>query len=140
MILVINAGSSSIKFGLYAVQNHDEFVFRGQVDAIGSKPSLSVLDNHSNVLMTKATTADNHQQALEVIFQEVEKLTVDCHITAVGHRVVHGGKDYTYSVVINDEVMADLERLIPLASLHSKSTEKSYIPLQAQHNSKEQIQ
>jgi acetate kinase len=121
-ILVANAGSSSVKFQVFAVDGGGKIarVLKGQVDGIGTRPRLraSRLDGRSFVDREYAiTTVPDVPAALQIAGawlrdeQRVEP-------SAVGHRVVHGGPDYTNPVLINAEVLARLERYVPLAPLH----------------------
>jgi len=91
-ILVINAGSSSIKYGLYRADTLEPI-------------------EHKTIETKKS---GGYAPALEKILELVETHNV----TAIGHRVVHGGKDYAAPVKVDDKVLADLEKLSPLAPLH----------------------
>jgi len=121
-ILVVNAGSSSVKFQVFAVDGGGKLarVLKGQMDGIGTRPRLraSRLDGRSFVDREYAiATVPDVPAALQTAGawlrdeQRVEP-------SAVGHRVVHGGPDYTNPVLINAEVLARLERYVPLAPLH----------------------
>jgi len=121
-ILVVNAGSSSVKFQVFAVDGGGKLarVLKGQMDGIGTRPRLraSRLDGRSFVDREYAiATVPDVPAALQTAGawlrdeQRVEP-------SAVGHRVVHGGPDYTNPVLINSEVLARLERYVPLAPLH----------------------
>jgi acetate kinase len=121
-ILVVNAGSSSVKFQLFAVDGGGKLarVLKGQMDGIDTRPRLraSRLDGRSFVDREYAiATVPDVPAALQTAGawlrdeQRVEP-------SAVGHRVVHGGPDYTNPVLINAEVLARLERYVPLAPLH----------------------
>ncbi|MEZ0259949.1 MAG: acetate/propionate family kinase [Alphaproteobacteria bacterium] len=90
--LVINAGSSSIKYGLY---NSDD---------------LTPIE-HKTIETKKS---GGYGPAIE----EILKLVETHNVKAIGHRVVHGGKDYAAPVKVDDKVLADLEKLSPLAPLH----------------------
>ena len=121
-ILVVNAGSSSVKFQVFAVDGGGKLarVLKGQMDGIATRPRLraSRLDGRSFVDREYAiATVPDVPAALQTAGawlrdeQRVEP-------SAVGHRVVHGGPDYTNPVLINAEVLARLERYVPLAPLH----------------------
>jgi acetate kinase len=122
-ILVVNAGSSSIKFALFDVVDGRELRLdsKGQLDGIGTQPRLRVRDAQGAVL------ADDKSPASEVPDVPAAMTRVGVWLTdrlrgtlpmAVGHRVVHGGHTYTTSVRVTDDVLAALERLVPLAPLH----------------------
>lgn len=118
MILVINAGSSSIKFALYDVQANLALLYSGQFSAIGSKSVFSLFNRDNVRIVNKAKEVSHHYEALLFVLSEITALTKDKKITAVGHRVVHGGHFYIEPVIVSDTVIANLESLIPLAELH----------------------
>jgi acetate kinase len=120
-ILVVNAGSSSVKFQVFAV---DAGVLKrrikGQMDGVGTRPRLrasgadgeAIVDREYDVQTISSVPAA--LQAAGAWLREEQSL----HPTAVGHRVVHGGPDYDRPALIDAEVLARLERYIPLAPLH----------------------
>src|SRR5271166_4630093 len=121
-ILVANAGSSSVKFQVFAVDGGGKLarMIKGQMDGIGTRPRLraSRPDGKSLVDREYDTAAvPDVPAALQTAGawlrdeQRVEP-------SAVGHRVVHGGPDYSSPVLINAEVVTRLERYVPLAPLH----------------------
>src|SRR5215472_7822661 len=120
-ILVANAGSSSVKFQVFAVDGGKlTRLLKGQMDGIGARPRLraSRLDGRSFVDREYAITiVPDVPAALQTAGawlrdeQRVEP-------SAVGHRVVHGGPDYSSPVLINAQVLTRLERYVPLAPLH----------------------
>ena len=121
-VLVINAGSSSVKFQLFDARpsGHLERRFRGQVDAIGSRPRLVVKDAGGATLTERGFEAGevpDAGRAREVIDGWLDERCAEPP-AAVGHRVVHGGPNYAAPVVLDAAVLADLERLVPLAPLH----------------------
>lgn len=123
-ILVINAGSSSIKFAVFADggQPEPKLLFKGQMEGLGSDPSFQVKDAVGQKIderdeWPRGSTL-NHAGALRYILGWLEDCAGDTKLEAVGHRVVHGGLDYDRAVRLDEGVIADLERLIPLAPLH----------------------
>ncbi len=121
-ILVLNAGSSSLKFQLYAVDGDLlERRFKGQLDGIATAhPRLRARDGQDKVLVDQAIAPD---QAMDVgQAQAVLGGWLVQHSgappVAVGHRVVHGGPHLTAPARIDDALLAQLEALIPLAPLH----------------------
>lgn len=121
-ILVINAGSSSLKFTLFKYQ--DKILTEttsGQVAGIGSHPKFKAEDEAGNK-HTHDWGYDNkqikHQQALEFILSWLREHFSDLTIVAAGHRVVHGGLVYTQPVQITKESLAEITNFIPLAPLH----------------------
>ncbi|OUC93793.1 acetate kinase [Streptosporangium minutum] len=102
-VLVLNSGSSSVK---YQLLSGDERLASGTVERIG-EASSSVPD---------------HEAALKVVAAELTAMGLGLdspELTAIGHRVVHGGKTFTEPTLITDEVVRKIEELIPLAPLHN---------------------
>ena len=119
-VAVLNAGSSSIKFALYRADQELGLLFRGQIQGIGAKARLKVLDDRQRIVAER-TWADNaldHRAATEDILRTGRSLIGDARIHAVGHRVVHGGTDFAAPVILDPKAVAALERLVPLAPLH----------------------
>jgi acetate kinase len=119
VILVINAGSSSIKFSVFApaAQGALQTGPHGQVEGIGTAPRLTV-PGHADRRLDPAQAAD-HDAAMRVIHDWlVEHHAGERSVGAIGHRVVHGGTRFTAPVRIDADVMAELQRLVPLAPLH----------------------
>ena len=123
-ILVINAGSSSIKFAVFTDGGRPEpvLLFKGQMEGLGSDPSFQVKDATGRKIderdeWPRGSTL-NHAGALRYILSWLEECASDIEIVATGHRVVHGGLDYDRAVRLDEDVIADLEQLVPLAPLH----------------------
>ena len=120
-ILVINTGSSSIKYQLYRMPAA-EVLARGVVEPLGENARLThTYDSRTHSAGVKAS---DHAEAMEVILQTLVSESVGVikdisEIEAVGHRVVHGGEEFTGSVVIDDKVIASLEKYADLAPLHN---------------------
>ena len=122
-ILVLNSGSSSIKFGVFpAQQESDSHLIAGQIDGIGSTPRLRVKtadgSDHREDLSAGSAAPFDHDQALATLLEWVETNARDIEITAAGHRVVHGGSSHAAPVRVDDAVLTELEALVPLAPLH----------------------
>jgi len=117
-IAVINAGSSSIKFALY--EDVDSLLFRGQLDQIGVVPQLRIVDGGGEPLVEKSWPADviDHQAATRMILETAVELKKGKPVSAIGHRVVHGGTRYAAPVRIDGGVFEALAELCPLAPLH----------------------
>lgn len=119
--LTLNAGSSSIKFALF---DRDGLVLRlvGQLDAIGSKThfnaKLSPSDQHFEFDWETGQAPANHSDALAWLIDWLGENLGDVSISAVGHRVVHGGLDFDVPVLIDESVLEKLRLLEPLAPLH----------------------
>jgi len=124
-ILVLNAGSSSVKFSLFASQGNDDAlrpVFEGQVEGIGQAAArLTVKDATGRVRTNEPLSreeASDHRAAIARVRAWLRDHGGVAGIAAVGHRVVHGGSLYSAPVRIDKSVMEELERLVPLAPLH----------------------
>ena len=123
LILILNAGSSSLKFTLYIDKGETmEALYAGQVEGIVTEPRFKAKDSGGNVVEEKKWPPGipfGHEGAIEAIFTWGRSVLGGAdRIAAVGHRVVHGGLDYTKPTLINEKVLKDLEKYIPLAPLH----------------------
>ena len=119
-IAVLNAGSSSIKFALYAVGSADPLMYRGQVDRLGVSPTLRVSDAAGAQVIEREwpTAGFDHEMATQVILETARDLLRGRPVDGVGHRVVHGGTDFAAPVRIDEGIIAALAKLTPLAPLH----------------------
>ncbi|WP_167647657.1 acetate/propionate family kinase [Mameliella alba] len=118
--LVLNAGSSSLKFGLFRGR-HPELVTRGQVERIGGAAQLHLRDADGAALADTALpgyAAADHAGALSAVLHEVKGRFPEAEIGVVGHRVVHGGMEFAAPTRITPEVLRALEQLEPFAPLH----------------------
>lgn len=122
LILVINAGSSSIKFQLFEAAAADPLMlYKGQIDGIYVDPVFVAKDAADNKIANEKLPADKpkgHDTSLHHILDWLKDKTQDGKISAIGHRVVHGGTKFSEPVLITPEVITELEALIPLAPLH----------------------
>lgn len=126
-VLILNAGSSSLKFALFPMTPKlaDMPRLSGQVEGIGAEPLMHAKDNNTGERFTEALAVPSdtdqngqHRLALEFIFDWINRHSPGVEIVAAGHRIVHGGDHYGAPVVLTPEVVAELETLIPLAPLH----------------------
>ncbi|OHV79930.1 acetate/propionate family kinase [Ensifer sp. LCM 4579] len=121
-ILVVNAGSSSLKFQLFSIdEGHTlERLLKGQLEGIGTRPRLVVRDAEGQVVAEKAFSVEEVKDLAAA--QDVVGTWLIGHIgappTAVGHRVVHGGPFYNEPTAVDDQVLVNLEKLVSLAPLH----------------------
>ncbi|GGI19841.1 acetate kinase [Bradyrhizobium guangdongense] len=121
-ILVVNAGSSSVKFQIFSVECEGRLrrQIKGQMDGIGARPRLKASGAGGESLADRAYPIEavpDVSTAMGVAGAWLrEELRI--HPIAVGHRVVHGGPDYDKPVLIDHGVVARLERFINLAPLH----------------------
>jgi len=119
-ILVINAGSSSLKFEIFGLDDGLRKLIEGQMEGIGTTPHLRARDHAGDTLVDQTFPAQevaDLNAATGMVGRWLnEKLTGN--LVAVGHRVVHGGPDYFKPIRVDAGVLADLERFVPLAPLH----------------------
>lgn len=116
-VLVINSGSSSIKFSLISMENN-AVVCSGLAERLGIEGSC-LHTNLEGVKKTRDLPGGNHQTAMQAIFQFLESQNLLSTISAVGHRVVHGGEYFKASTLIDDNVIAAIEKCVPFAPLHN---------------------
>ena len=119
-IAVVNAGSSSVKFGVYDIGGHETPLLRGQVEQIGVSPALTATDADGAVVTNKVWDPQGfgHAEAMEAIIETMRSALPGSTVKGVGHRVVHGGTHFTKPTEISAGVVAELEKLAPLAPLH----------------------
>ncbi|MDO5103676.1 MAG: acetate/propionate family kinase [Lautropia sp.] len=120
LILVLNCGSSSIKFALYDASQQPlprHPVWSGKVQGIGG-PNATYGDTETETQALMADERRPYLSALEHIRERVEARLGGRKLEVVVHRVVHGGDKYSRPVRIDEQVLADLESYIPLAPLH----------------------
>jgi acetate kinase len=122
-ILIINSGSSSLKYQLFNADT-EVVLCKGLVDRIGIDGSKIKHEDKTGKKSEHVMPLANHTEALEKVLtfltdKEIGGIDSLDAIGAVGHRVVHGGEKYSDSVLIDDEVLADIIRLSDLAPLHN---------------------
>jgi len=122
-ILVINCGSSSLKFTLFDTDK-DGFSANGQVDRIGTYKPMGFEYEGGGTKFEKDIEAGDHKSAFAAILNELTDSTHGVisnpnEISAVGHRVVHGGDIFYATAVLTDEVLAKIESVSGLAPLHN---------------------
>jgi acetate kinase len=126
-ILVLNAGSSSIKFALFETVQvvARDAVLHGQVDGIGTEARLSAVAASGERLTdlalpqaSRASLEEQHREALDHLLRWLDRHDGAWRISAVGHRVVHGGVRYAAPLRVDEALLGELETLIPLAPLH----------------------
>jgi acetate kinase len=121
-ILVVNAGSSSVKFQIFAIEGEGRLrrQIKGQMDGIGTRPRLRATGASDDPVADRAYPIESVRDVPAALAVAGGWLRDEIGIApiAVGHRVVHGGPDYDRPVLIDHGVIARLERLVPLAPLH----------------------
>lgn len=123
IILVINAGSSSLKFSAFAVTDDQDpkLLFKGQIEGIGTRPRFAARDAHGTALMDKkydAKEISGHDAAFGVIAGWLRTVRQLGRLVAVGHRVAHGGANFAAPVLLDNRVLDELKKLVPLVPLH----------------------
>lgn len=122
LIAILNAGSSSIKFSLFTLRDDGEVLLvRGQTEGLYTSPHFIAKNREGAVLAEQSWPKGaklGHEGALDHLFAYVRREFAGHALLGVGHRVAHGGLDYTQPVRVDAEVLATLERLVPLVPLH----------------------
>ena len=120
--LVLNAGSSSLKFCVYRRPEGQMWSLeaRGQIDGIGTSPRFTAKDSGGAVVLSETLdkSVGDVPAALNRLAAWLRSRYAGARVVGVGHRVVHGGAAYGVPVVVTPEVIDDLRALIPLAPLH----------------------
>ncbi|HSE18676.1 MAG TPA: acetate/propionate family kinase [Pyrinomonadaceae bacterium] len=118
--LVLNAGSSSLKFCVFERPPGENWHLeaRGQVEGIGTSPRLSVKDENGESLANQDVAATDGSEAIDALAAWLRSKYGGARVLGVGHRVVHGGARFTGPTILNAEVLRELYQLVPLAPLH----------------------
>ncbi|MFI5802118.1 acetate kinase [Streptomyces sp. NPDC051561] len=124
-ILVLNSGSSSVKYQLLDMSDHSRLAV-GLVEKIGEETSAlahtPLAGPRAGQKRNRETRFADHDEALQAVAVELaaDDMGLDSpELAAIGHRVVHGGLKFSAPTVVTDEVMAEIERLVPVAPLHN---------------------
>lgn len=119
-ILTINTGSSSIKFAIYRCGEGEELHSRGEISQIGSPEGVFSLSKNDKVTHQQGTYS-NHEQAFQKLTEWLQQESSELSISAIAHRVVHGGQYYHRPVLIDSSVIDRLKNLIEYDPLHMTS-------------------
>ncbi len=122
-ILVVNAGSSSLKFQIFGA-GELKCLLKGQLDGIGSRPRFVATSADQSSLIDETyevTIVPDSAAAITIVADWLRKTQSSLTLVAVGHRVVHGGPDYDRPVIVNETVLKTLEKYAVLAPLHQPS-------------------
>ena len=121
-ILVLNAGSSSVKFSVFLTKGAElELWLRGQAEGLLTAPRFVVKDAGGKVVSERSWKEGEslgHEGAVSHLIDFLRSNRAEDRLVAVGHRVVHGGLEYSEPIRVTPEVLRALEKLIPLAPLH----------------------
>ncbi len=135
IILVLNCGSSSIKYQLLNMANNADVLAKGIIEKIGL-PDSSLTHNSKgkdkfNVQQQISDHTDGINLILDTLISKEHGVISDLsEIKAVGHRVAHGGENFKKSVLINDDVKHDIEKCIELAPLHNPANLKGILAME----------
>lgn len=122
MIIVFNAGSSSLKFSVYEIQEKQKLPkgvikIKGEIENLFTSPKGWLEINDQKIIL-KEELLPKIPAIVDFILKKIKELTKDTQITAFAHRVVHGGQLYTQPTLITPDVIHQLTQFIPLAPLH----------------------
>ncbi|HXJ35591.1 MAG TPA: acetate kinase, partial [Candidatus Eisenbacteria bacterium] len=122
-ILVLNAGSSSLKFALFDADGRDVLApprAHGEVEGLGTQPRLTVDRAGGGGIARDLTASEARtpEDAIGLVVGWLREHRGDDALAAVGHRVVHGGTVFTRPTLVDDDVYRQIEALVPLAPLH----------------------
>lgn len=121
-LLVLNCGSSSIKYALYSAEAEPKRILRGSLSGLGAHPVFTARDESGRSLPEGGVATDHQQLTLETapdwLFNWLDAGGYGREIVGAGHRVVHGGERFLEPVRIDEQVLDALERLDPMAPLH----------------------
>jgi acetate kinase len=121
-MLALNAGSSSIKFGLFGMAGAEpSHLFAGEIAEIGDKPHLTIKDMDGRSVLDRGWPAPRKQEdVLDDILGWVDQ-HAGGGLAAIGHRIVHGGSKFVVPVRLNRKTIDELARLTPMAPLHQEA-------------------
>ncbi|EIF1716956.1 propionate kinase [Salmonella enterica] len=114
VVLVINCGSSSIKFSVLDVATCD-VLMAGIADGMNTENAFLSINGDKPINLAHP----NYEDALKAIAFELEKRNLTDSVALIGHRIAHGGELFTQSVIISDEIIDNIRRVSPLAPLHN---------------------
>lgn len=118
LVLVINCGSSSLKFSVFP--RHEETpLVSGLAEKLGLQDACMTFKDAMGSKTTQPLPDPSHLCALKTLFAQLERLALLPRVCAIGHRVAHGGSDFTQSVLLTEPVIAQIRALSPLAPLHN---------------------
>lgn len=119
--LILNAGSSSLKFAVYEITGSPVQLARGLVERIGGEPHLRADFGDAAPSVRRNLVpgqAPDHVGALAAALALLRERLPEARVEAVGHRVVHGGPSHAQPVIVTADVLTELRRLIPFAPIH----------------------
>jgi acetate kinase len=118
-LLTINSGSSSLKFSLYHIGRSENLEFSGSLERIGLRPGLfHIKDAEGRTLHEQHPLLPDHDSAIRILFEWMQNMAPGQGLDAVGHRVVHGGRQYSRPHLITPKLIEAMKEYIPLAPEH----------------------
>ncbi|MBN9034064.1 MAG: acetate kinase [Rhizobiales bacterium 63-7] len=117
VLLVLNTGSSSLKFEVFGYEALDKLA-KGKVTGIGTEARLSATVVASDVHVDRALAANDHETAMAAVIDLIDRYDDAWRMVATVHRIVHGGADFVAPVVVTPGILDRLAALAPLAPLH----------------------
>lgn len=124
-LLVINSGSSSVRFAVYSIEPDSALICitNGRIEGIGSAPRLLVWKQggapmEDRLIAVSANSLLGREETFKQLFDRLERYAAGRTLLAVGHRVVHGGQKFTRPALVTPDVLAELDGYTPLAPLH----------------------
>lgn len=118
-VVTLNAGSSSVKFALFAPdEDWPRLIVSGAVEGLGAKPRFRVAVVGGEASDSALAGTLTHRQAIAAIFEWIDDAYPAAAVSAIGHRVVHGGLRFAAPIIVDTETIAQLREFIPLAPLH----------------------
>lgn len=134
VVLVINNGSSSLKFSIIETSTNLTLA-QGSINNIGSIGSYIKYETYKGIKENTNIKINNHSAALDIMCDYIFDNNIGVlnsvkDIDVIGHRVVHGGEKYTHATIVNDQVLKDIDELSILAPIHNKVSLNSIIDCQ----------
>jgi len=135
IVLVLNCGSSSIKYKVFETSNDSEVIAKGLIERIGLNESIFTHKPAGKEPYKTITDIPDHTIGINLVIEALIDpdhgvLNDISEIGAVGHRVAHGGENFTESVIISDEVKKDIEDCSELAPLHNPANLKGILSVE----------
>ncbi len=135
IVLVLNCGSSSIKYSVYETNNNSEVIAKGLIERIGLNESIFTHKPSGKEHYKIITDIPDHTIGINLVIDALIDpghgvLNDISEIGAVGHRVAHGGENFTESVLIDDKVKKDIEECSELAPLHNPANLKGILSVE----------
>ncbi|WP_299352696.1 acetate/propionate family kinase [uncultured Shimia sp.] len=114
-ILVLNAGSSSVKYGVFRAEAGNELLMKGVIERIGAGAELREGERHEKLPLSETA---GHVDVLQWLATDLSGRIGNIEVVAAGHRVVHGGQEFDHSTLITADVIEQIRLLSPLAPAH----------------------